>query len=231
MNGIIYTAIAGNYDLLQPQPRQCADFVAFTEPPSGDVPSPWTVRAIEPRLSTTRLDAKWYKIMPHRVFPDSPYTLWIDGNLQLTPAFSLLHILGSYLHSDVDLVLFPHPSRRCIYEEAWECRRRELDAPERLYAQVAKYTREGYPPNRGLMEAGFLLRRNNERMQALNEAWWTEITTGSVRDQISLPFLLWKHKVNFALLPGTIRESPWINYLKHNHEIGRPTVELRRSFL
>ena len=155
MHGTIYTAILGNYDSLQPQFRQCADFVAFMDLSSGSVPSPWGVRSIERRLPTTRLDAKWYKIMPHRVFPESTHTLWIDGNLQLTPAFSLLQVLGSYLRADVDLVLFPHPSRRCIYEEAWECRRRELDASDRLYAQVARYTREGYPPNRGLMEAGF----------------------------------------------------------------------------
>jgi hypothetical protein len=39
---------------------------------------------------------------------------------------------------------------------------------------------------------------------ALNEAWWEEMTRGSVRDQVSLPYVCWKAGLRWDVIPGKL---------------------------
>jgi hypothetical protein len=89
-----------------------------------------------------------------------------------------------------DAIFVRHPQRDDIYDEAALSIHMGKYAGMPLLEQVNAYRRAGHPEHWGLMHAGMLVRRNNARMRAVNEAWWDEIVRWSVQDQLSLPPLL-----------------------------------------
>ncbi|MBU1260688.1 MAG: hypothetical protein KJ757_02245 [Planctomycetes bacterium] len=52
--------------------------------------------------------------------------------------------------------------------------------------------------NNGLYEAGVILRRNTDRVSKIMEYWWLEYSQGAKRDQLSLPYVLWKLGVSIS---------------------------------
>ena len=53
---------------------------------------------------------------------------------------------------------------------------------------------EGLPENAGLIEANVLIRRhNNPLIRELMEDWWEQLRVHGRRDQISFPYVAWKH--------------------------------------
>jgi len=145
------------------------------------------------RLTTSdhpRRTAKQIKILPHRCFPDATVSLWMDGSFSLNyaPAWLAEHGLG-----DADIALYPHPYRHeTIYDEAQAVMDCGLDDPAIVRAQVQRYRELGFPKTGPLYFGGILLRRHSPAMEEFNEAWWREIEQGSIRDQLSLPVLLWQ---------------------------------------
>jgi hypothetical protein len=81
-----------------------------------------------------RLQAKWFKLQSHRVFPSgrlalryapfsprakSDLSIWIDGSIRIkSPRFvrDMRAKLG-----ERDWAMFVHPDRDCIYDEAHAC--------------------------------------------------------------------------------------------------------------
>jgi hypothetical protein len=112
----IYTAIYGGHDRPAPQPElDGVDWVCFTDN-AALLAAPWTMRLMPSRYEHPRLSAKWFKTHPHRAVGGYRWTIWIDGNVQVTsPTFvpELLQILG-----DQPLAIFPHPDRDNIFDEA-----------------------------------------------------------------------------------------------------------------
>ena len=82
-----------------------------------------------------------------------------------------------------------------IYTEAVRCIRGELEREESVQKQVKKYWLQGMPEDFPTILCGVLIRRHNDpRCIKIMEDWWQEIiSTGSRRDQISLPYVLWKN--------------------------------------
>ncbi len=160
---MIYTALSGNKDA----PRD--DIPCFTD--------------YEKFLNPAR-NAKIAKILPH-LFMQTEWSIWVDANIHLkVPAEVLLEKLG-----DAEIGVFPHPDRKCLYDEAQKCIEWKKDDPATIKNQVERYIQEGFPENSGLAACGVLVRKHTEKINRLNERWWAEICRGSVRDQISFPYV------------------------------------------
>jgi hypothetical protein len=91
--------------------------------------------------------------------------------------------------SDENFVVMKHPFKICAYAEAAACVHLEMDSPYTINKQVKRYRLDGYPENNGLNMGGILLRRKNIKISRFNNKWWKEITNGSIRDQISFPYV------------------------------------------
>jgi hypothetical protein len=89
-----------------------------------------------------------------------------------------------------DLAMRRHSQRNCIYIEAAHCKQFRKGDPSRIDNAIARYQAEGHPAESGLWMAGIILRRHTPAIKAFNLEWWNEITSGTVRDQISLPVVL-----------------------------------------
>jgi hypothetical protein len=152
-------------------------------------------------------------MMPHVVLPDYDYWIWMDGNQQL--AEDPWKLVAEYLEDGVNIASYKHPDRECVFQELDACLKMRKDDPTIMQYQIDRYKDEGYPAKNGLTETTVVLRRNCDETQNLDEAWWHEIQRGSLRDQLSLDYVLWKHKIKLNHVRGR-RDKP-VHFKYHPH--------------
>lgn len=183
---LVYTAITGNKDRLREFQRE--DGVTYKAFVDELIPShTWDVKKIDTLVADPYLNAKYYKIVSHRV-TDADVSLWVDGNISLKVSpTGLLRYLDGF-----DIALFRHNLRDCTYKEAVAVALYGYDGVDRVTKQMERYKNEGFPAEYGLTYNGFILRRDTPKTRELNEFWWNEILNGSRRDQLSFMYSCWK---------------------------------------
>lgn len=218
----IYTAIYGGYDALKPVlgadrlRQQGIDLICFTDDARLSHPD-WQVRVVPPRHGHPRLDAKYYKVLPHLVLPEYDETLWLDASFQIDDA-RFAEDLFAYLN-DAPLALFLHPERGCLYEEAEFCRTMPKYADQDIVGQVRHYREAGFPERFGLFAGGIIARRHDDAgVRALGEQWMAENLRFTYQDQLSLAYLIWK----LSLKPVIFRQYLWrprgLTWRDHAHD-------------
>lgn len=140
---------------------------------------------------TDRRNAKPYKILCSLMFPQYEYIIWEDGNHQLK--VDPQTIIDEY-GPDVDVLVFKHPDRTCLYQEMGACAQWGLDYKENLENQFRFYKSKGVPENFGLFEMSTFIVKNTNAVKELQLMWWEQISKFSSRDQISFAYCLWKMK-------------------------------------
>lgn len=201
---VIYTAIFDNYDVLM-DPKDFPseiDTVCFTD--NRDLQSnTWEIRYISQSM-TPALTNRKLKILPHRYLPNYNYSLYVDGNIHIVNDIT---DLASDQFLDHSLIVPPHPKRNCVYNEAERCLSSGLASRKEVYDRLRRYDNEGFPPNYGLSENNVIFRKhNNDKIKNLMENWWDEVQKGSGRDQLSLPYLIWKHDLQYHMLEFSPRD-------------------------
>jgi hypothetical protein len=194
-----YTAIFGDKDVLMPTRFRG---VVFTD--RLDSTPRWEYRIDNSSQYSPRLSARYYKMMPHRLFPSEEYSIWTDGHIELLR--DPQELADEFL-DEADIALFKHRQRECIYDEALVCRWHKLDDPQRIDALVEECKRDGYPRGSGLVESGVIIRRHTDAINELDERWWDAILNKCCRDQLSFNFLCWKMGIEYNTIPGTISKE------------------------
>lgn len=152
-----------------------------------------------------RFLARRFKLLSHEIFPDAAATLWLD-------ALFTLRNLGDVFDWPHQFALHPHPRRTCVFEEIIAVKRNRQDDPATLRRVEARYEAEGFPIHHGLWMSGVLFRRHTPAVKQFNEQWWAELSENSIRDQISLPYLLWKTGLEFETVPRGVPSVHWGNH-------------------
>ena len=163
-NIILYTVTTGNKD---PYIEQLFPFTRLVD--SYD------------KFKDNRRNSRIQKILSHKYF-DSEYTIYLDGNMKLL--ISPEEVIERYMDG-YDMALFKHP-RGCIYKEAIAVAKLGMDDPEIIIEQAKHYEDIGFPKDIGMLQGGFIIRRNNDRVKRFNETWWADYCRYSRRDQLSL---------------------------------------------
>lgn len=221
----IYSAIFGDYDDIHEPARQNldCDYILFTDRPPDSDRSAWRVVTIDTgRLFPMhpRMVAKYFRTMGHAVFRmlscmnynaglhDYHHLIWVDGSVRITsPDFAAFMIGAIGRHG---LAMLKHPTRRCIYEEASASAGLRKYRHQPVLEQAAHYRREGYPENNGLMATTVIARDMRRRdLDAAFEAWWEENLRWSYQDQISLPYVLWKHGLSYDAIDMKLSDNPY----------------------
>ena len=185
----VYTSISGNYDHV----RNDSSMLHLNNYSRFDLP---------------KLNAKIYKVLPN-MFINSEFSIWIDGNVKLKcdPEVYIDMMKGK------DILVFSHPDRDCIYQEAKVCSELGLDDKKIINKQVARYRKQGWKEHNGLASCRLIVRRNTEEINKLNALWWSEICAGSVRDQISFPFI-YRDRVQYIDHPDSY-DNEYFKVLPH----------------
>lgn len=133
------------------------------------------------KFKDPRRNSRMQKILVHK-YIESEYTVYMDANMKLL--VSPIELIERYMQG-YDMALFKH-SRGCVYKEALEVARLGMDEPDTIIEQAKHYEDIGFPKDIGMLQGGFIIRRNNERTRRFNEAWWADYCRYSRRDQLSL---------------------------------------------
>jgi FkbM family methyltransferase len=193
---VIYTAIAGDYCRLLPPAALMpgARYICFSDMPrqTYDI---WTIRPLPRQFAESpRWSARWCKLHPHELFPDAETAVWMDGNIIING--DMEQYIRTALAGDSPVGMIRHPHRDCVYEEVAACLELNKDQEDRLLEQKRRYASRGLPPHGGLYETGVIINNlKHPALPALYDLWWQELSTGSFRDQVSLPYVLDRLKI------------------------------------
>jgi hypothetical protein len=209
MKVIVYSINLNNYDNLHEIPDRYKDpdfeYLYFTD---GNAPDGWTKVTHE---TGTRRDSRYLKINSH-LLPQHDISIYIDASFIITKPLS--QILSRIKLQDIAIA--PHGRDSCVYKHGVTCILNKLEKPFNVYKQLGRYASEGLPELNGLTENGFIIRKNNGIIKELNELWWQEYQSGSQRDQLSLPYALWKVQPELTLLPFSLRSNKYFsNFCNH----------------
>jgi hypothetical protein len=210
---VVYTALTAGRDVLRDPEAVLAgvDYVCFTDTPI--VSDVWRQVPIERGPDPGRT-ARRYKILSHRMFPDHRFAIYHDACMRATD-----RVLESIDELDgAPFGAFRHPLRSCVYDEAEAVVRDRRERAVNVAPQVARYRAAGMPAGLGLFENAFLVREHTPDTEALNELWWAELSAGCVRDQVSLPYALWRLGTRVhAFEPGTQVDNRFIRFDFEGH--------------
>lgn len=219
----VYTCITGGYDgLLEPliKPENVDYYVVTDMEIKPD--SKWKKIDINNYSQLAEYDntrkARYVKTHPHIFFEGYEFSIWVDSN------FRIISDLTKFIKNIGENVPFAshwHPYRNSIYDELEACVLRNKDNKELMEEQIFQYKQEGMPDNFGLIETNFIVRKHmNFKCIELMENWWNNILKWSKRDQLSLPYVIWKsgytmHDLGF--IGRNVRENYSVQILLHKN--------------
>lgn len=191
----VYTCITGGYDAPLP-PLICPnniDYILFTDDKSI-VADGWIVKELPHEASKyndNTLRNRYCKMHPSIVGSQYQYAIYIDGNIQV---YSDVTNIVNAVSPKTGIAIHRHNCRNCIYDEVKVCELAKRGNIPLLKRQVAQYKANGMPRGFGLLECTIIVTdlRNNKAKEIMSE-WWKEfLNSSSKRDQIALPYVLWK---------------------------------------
>ena len=210
---VVYTAIFDDYDQLN-EPKSydpSIDYVCFTN--NLNVKSnKWKIVTVNALYRDPRRSARLFKLFPHLLFPKHDISVWVDGSCRICGD------VKNFIYANISskILLFSHPERNCVYEEAKVCLSKVKDDPDLIRAQIDAYRAKGYPFNHGLIASGIIVRLHNESdIIHLMEAWFCEIDMYSARDQLSFNYCAWLTGSYFTLLHKNIFKNDVFHFVDH----------------
>lgn len=195
---VIYTAIFNNYDTIKLNTfiNHDYDYILFTDNETLEdemqgkraKQSNWKVIILS-GISNYREEARKLKTQMHGYLSKYKESIWIDG------CFQQIGDLNEFTEPiDRNFATVKHSSRSSVYDEADACVKNRLDDKSTIQAQMMRYKEDGYLDDLGLVASGIIYRKRGVKNRKINAAWWKEIEKGSIRDQLSLNYVLWKLK-------------------------------------
>lgn len=196
--GVIYTCITGGYDnLIQHNYRdENWDYICFTDSETllkKGREGQWLIKPLQYTELDNVRNARWHKTHPHCLLKEYEYSIWLDGNINVTGGL-LFQNAQKCIKEHRILSVPEHPKRNCVYDEAIAIKALRKDSAEIVDKEIAELKKLNYPKNMGLNETNILFRfHNNEKCVQIMNDWFDFIQKFSRRDQLSFNYSLWKN--------------------------------------
>lgn len=156
------------------------------------------IKSLTPKLKTGYVISQLHKILDYDIACLVGGQIQINTNLDKYPL-------------DCDFLAMEHPTRSCVYEEAFACVLLDKDNPKRIAQTMYRYKTEGLPLNVGMIQTGVTFRKNNKELNSFCDEWWKQILLGSHRDQLSFNYVNWKTPIKYETISS--------NYFKNEFKI------------
>lgn len=222
--GVVYTAVFGGYDQIE-EPmfvNPNLEYYAFTD---ADIPenSVWKKFDLSKFLHLKGLDnyhlAKYIKMFPYEFFPEYDFSIWIDGNVALVADTYPIAIMSQ----GSPMATYANPIHDCIYTEATYMVFQGRLPKDGATIQLDGYRREGFPEHFGMREFSIIYRDHScSECYDLMKTWWKHVNKYTMRDQLSLPFILWKDgkTIDYIKCLGeNWRWNPRFKQKEHHYQI------------
>ena len=231
MKVIIYSAVFGDYD---PEPydvtsmqRDNLEYLWVTDKKLPLITNGWatTYDLKKLKFEDKRQYAKsnrYFKLNPDKevssIF-ESDINVYIDGNKKLFNIDMLLdYCQRLYDDPDIDAYFYKHTERDTVQQEVREICKWRRDEPSLVMKQYKEYREEGFPDDIPLIVASVQIRKTHApALKNMLDCWWNEVKTKSYRDQISMPYAIWKTRFNrYKLLNVWTERFKMISNATHN---------------
>jgi hypothetical protein len=227
---VVYTAIFNNYDILKETTFKNSqiDFICFTD--NLKLKSNyWKIIYYDNKNYNPTLYNRYLKILgPFSELKDYNYSLYIDGSIVIKKDIIELFELAD----GIEMMNFKHDSRNCLFSEIDQCIIENRGNIDDLTRQKLDYQKAGMPENFSLSANGILLRyHRSKRLKNLMEAWWNEVWTYSGRDQVSLPYVMWKNNFAYNFFNTSMLESDYFEVGPHRREYIRRLWRFFKKYL
>ena len=225
----VFTAITGGYDnLMEPiYVDDELDYYAFVDEKSAGLLTggrgTWKQIPIPSHLEGLS-DAKknrYVKMHPDEMLELTgkkyDYSVYIDGCFRIT--CDIKPLVYSLIEDGRTVAIHTNDSWDCAYTEAALMALRLVADPELIRRQMKFYRDEGFPEHFGSFENPVIIRKcGDTELQVIMESWWQQVERFTQRDQLSLPYALWKnHKDKSYVFPlgGNVWKSPYFITYEH----------------
>ena len=135
-------------------------------------------------------------LIPDEIFDNYEYSFYLDYK---HPADINFDYLVNRLEPGSDILVSKHKVRDCIYDEGGKCIEKGKGSKDEILKQLYFYKRDGYPAHNGLFANYWIFRRHTKKIREQMALWWSEVEKHSERDQISLPYVAWKHDMKISI--------------------------------
>ena len=218
---VLYTAIFGKYDTLK-DPEYVNndwDYVCYTNNPKL-TSKLYTIKVVPEIHNNERKSARMIKVLSHLFLIGYEYSLWVDGSVKLRGK-NVDELVNSLSSDDNNYILIhKHVKRDCLYLEKKACIEANKDKADTLNEQINFYRAQGMPEGGGLFESAQILRKQlDHNTHKLNSEWWGQIDQFSVRDQVSLPFVMWKFDFKYKAMEGSQWLDPYFHIYNHQNKV------------
>lgn len=191
-----YTCLFGKYDFISSPNKELIkkfNFYIITNQNYANFKN-WKKIYINNKNSSNFLLSRYYKFFFHQKIKNYYYSVYFDANVQLKNNFS--ELLNKFINSNKEIGLFRHSSRKNIYQEI----EANLVNGNINYIDKEKilkfYKKNKYNSFNDLSENCVVLRKHNsKKLFKAMKCWWRLLRFFIKRDQISLPYVLWKYKI------------------------------------
>ena len=213
---VVYTALFGDYDALRaPLFRPAGiDFVCFSDRPRR-APG-WDVQVVTGTPADPVTANRFFKMLPHRHFPEHFGSYYIDANILVTGDMGRLFRRWFGVRP---FVAWRHPNRSDVQDEIEAILTNLRAEPESILALAGFLRDAGIPEHIGMLEAALLWRRHDDLpIQGLMEQWWQLFQHYPSRDQPTLSYAMWVTGTRPLILPdvlGSTRENDFTVKLSH----------------
>ena len=210
----VYTCITGDYDSIEEirEPEKGIDYYCFTNNPSLSSKTWKIIQIKDNSLDNCRL-ARRTKILGHKILDKYDVAVWTDANIIWQKPIS--EFVKQFHKSDT-LSISAHHARTNVKDEADACLIENKETADTLKDTIEFLEREGFPDNVGLFESPVFIREPHDKiMNQTCKTWFDIIQNKSKRDQLSLPYAIWKNKMPVNVIPIIAWKNPWYTYTIH----------------
>jgi len=160
---------------------------------------------------TPRMNAKILKMLGWMLNPGYDYYIWMDSNFSVSRNDAVswfINSIGSH-----DALFFKHPQRSSILKEAQfmvsQVEKGDAYLAGRINGEPVLEQAEAYCKKDGyvddlLIAASSFCYKATEGIKDMLRDWYFHTCVYSIRDQISLPYVLRKHKIDFKLIEENV---------------------------
>lgn len=220
---VIYTCITGDYDnVCEPviKEKKCNYFLYTNNKKikSNNYEIKLIPKDIQEQYANNIIVNRYIKMHPYELFENEyDYAIYIDGNIRV---ISNISSFINFISPDVGISMHKHSSRNDIYKEEKILKILRKGNKKKIKKQMDKYREEGFPNNYGMAEANVIVTDlKNDKGKKIFDSWWNEfIDSHSLRDQLSLPYVLWKNRVKvekLTTLGNNVFDNPKIEVVVH----------------
>lgn len=198
---VVYTCIYGNYDdILEPLTIDSnCEYYIFTDQKIKEG-SIWRIAddsLIPDYCDTPAKKNRYVKMFPYLFFPESEYSIYLDGNLQLVGHPSVM-VQNSIDRCKTGIEMHLAPREHCIYDEAKNLYKvGKITKAESKYI-LQEYRKNNMPHGFGMCECNVIVRKHtNESCKQIMEMWWDMYSNGVKRDQLYFTYVLFRLGYSF----------------------------------